>query len=310
MRQFLVKAGAFLSVIILLNLLVYKLSIYAVDQEEHKFLKLGKNIKCIFAGDSNVESAINDKLIPNSVNVAESGEAYLYTYEKLRSLLAYNDQVRYVFLGLSTQNLLKIVEDRWLFNSDFIIEGLMNYNYLLDNSDMILIFKKNPQAFLRGICSGIYTNFKTCFRGLPLNELNQEDIHFGGYQYLTRDKLQEDIKRNVYQDQSFEQGLLQEKYLRKISSLCRSRSVRLVLFNTPKHNLYRSSISREIKENYAAVTNTFSGDSLLDYSAFPLQDSCFSDLIHLNTKGAEIFSKYLNEKISSSNGGTDLKRSD
>jgi hypothetical protein len=300
MKQFLIKAGAFFAVIILLNFLVYKLSIYALDQQKQNFLKLGKNVNCVFAGDSNIESAVNDSLISNSVNVAESGEAYLYTYEKLKSLLNYNAQIRYVFLGLSTQNLLKIVQDRWLFNTDFIIEGLMNYNYLLDDADKILIFRKNPKAFVRGICSSIYTNFKTSFTGFTAGKPDLKSIHFGGYQFLTRDKLQEDISRNSYLDQSEEKGYFQEKYLKKISTLCRKRSVRLVLLNTPKHTFYRAGLSKGIIENYVSVTKTLSGDSILDLSAMPMPDSCFSDLIHLNNKGAEFFSEYLNRMISSS----------
>jgi hypothetical protein len=39
-----------------------------------------------------MECAINDSLISNSINIAQSGEAYLYTYVKIKSLLEYNKQ--------------------------------------------------------------------------------------------------------------------------------------------------------------------------------------------------------------------------
>jgi hypothetical protein len=36
----------------------------------------------------------------------------------------------------------------------------------------------------------------------------------------------------------------------------------------------------------------------MDYSVFPLPDSCYGDIGHLNYRGARIFSQYLQERFS------------
>jgi hypothetical protein len=49
--------------------------------------------------------------------------------------------------------------------------------------------------------------------------------------------------------------------------------------------------SKEFRDTYLP------GIKYVDYSAFPLPDSCYGDAVHLNYKGAEIFSKYLQENF-------------
>jgi hypothetical protein len=127
-------------------------------------------------------------------------------------------------------------------------------------------------------------------------------INFGGYKYLVRDKLQENIELNNSKPQKdfvFEEGKNQTKYLKLISDLCQQNNIKLILLNAPKHKSYTTSFNYNINDYGLTVHNILIQDSLLELSALPLQDSCYGDVTHLNYKGAFIFSKYLNEMIRS-----------
>ena len=297
MKRFLIS---FLVFILLVGSIVFGLSAlsdYAIKQRENNLLKISENINKVFLGDSNIECAVNDSLIPNSINIAQSGEAYIYTYAKIKSLLEYNDQIKTVFVGFSFWDLIKFTEDRWMFSSEFVIEEITLYNYLLNYYDKFLLIKNNPEAYIKGVLKSILSNFHVFVKSLHRGEFNGKLINFGGYVESGREILQEDIKKNTFKEQVFEEGLIQIEYLRKISELCRQRSIKLVLLNTPKHIYYNSNIPEAIRQNWISVRKSFSRDSLLDFSTFSLPDSCFGDLTHINAKGAKIFSLYLNEKI-------------
>ncbi|MGD0754423.1 MAG: hypothetical protein ABR927_05110 [Bacteroidales bacterium] len=303
MKSFLINLTLFILLIGSFAAGLSLLSDCAVKQRERKLLKINKNINKVFAGDSNIECAINDSLIENSINIAQSGEAYMYSYNKIKSLVKYNSQINTIFIGFSLWDLLKFTEDRWLFSDEFVIEEITNYNYLLNYSDKSILIKKNPVAYIRGLMKSIFSNLKVFIKSFYLKDFNGRLINFGGFENSGRDKLQEDIKMNLFKEQVFEEGLLQIEYLKKISQLCQQKSIKLVLLNTPKHLYYNTNIKEAIRQNWLSVRNSLSRDSLLDLSTFILPDSCFGDLTHLNFKGAKIFSKYLNVKINSNQSG-------
>jgi hypothetical protein len=68
----------------------------------------------------------------------------------------------------------------------------------------------------------------------------------------------------------------------------------LILINTP---VYKPEIYESIDKLNDFYDTYLSGVKYLDYSAFPLPDSCYGDIGHLNYKGAQIFSKYLQENL-------------
>lgn len=294
MKRFLVRSAFFIILVSLFLSVSYFLADFLIKQREQKLLKIKDDIKIVFAGDSNVECAVNDSLISNSINIAQSGEAYLYTYVKLKSLLEYNDQINTVFLGFSFVDLIKDTEERWLFRDDFVIEKIKTYNYLLNNSEKFLIIKNNPKAYLTGTKESIISNFFSFLKSYTSEVPKGKILNFGGYERVVLDKLQEDIKLNAFSEQNIEMGLLQEKYLKIISFLCQQKSIKLILINTPKHQYYSTRFNKGIKNNWFLVRNSLSQDSLLDLSSLSMPDSCFYDMDHLNYKGAKIFSDYLN----------------
>lgn len=266
---------------------------YSAKRTRNKTLELDKNIRIVFAGDSNIECAINDSIVESSINIAQSAETYLYTYIKLKSLIEYNNQIDTVFLGFSFNGLLKETEDRWMYE----ITKISFYNYLMGFSEKYILMQNQPRAYFQGLLQSIASNLLITIHSFTIIPPNKHVNYFGGYNYLIRSRLEE--AKIKYQDPEPEKGQIQEKYLNMISNLCDERSIKLILLNTPKHEFYNNYLNEEIKQNWIKVRTSLSQGILWDMSKFYLPDSCYGDLDHLNYKGARVFSQYLNGLIKS-----------
>lgn len=296
MRYFVLRISIFAVAFILFIGSMYIISDLYLNLRKQYFLKLKSNINIVFAGDSNIECAVNDSLIPNSVNIAQGGEAYLYTYVKLKSLLKYNKQIKTVFLGFSFHTLNQSREKTWLFEEDFVLEKNKYYNYLLGNRERSLIFRTSPKIYVQGIRDYTFTNFISVAKSYYSKNI----INFGGYKFLDRNKLQENIKLNKSKPDSvfhFEEGKYQIEYLKRISDLCKENKIKLILLNAPKHITLTKSFNYNKSDYGFAVSSILENDSLLDLSSLYFPDSCYADVTHLNYKGARIFSELLSEKI-------------
>lgn len=299
MKYFLKSVALFVLLVVSIVATLIFLSDCAVRSRKQSFLKVDDNIKFVFSGDSHVECSVNDELIDHSINIAQSGEAYLYSYAKIRSLLECNDQIKTVFIGFSYGDLLKDKEISWLFGKISVAEYIKNYNYILSGSDKSLIFKHNPKAYVKGLAKSVFPNSTAFIRSLsPEESGNSRLSNYGGYMYLLRDKLQEDIEMiDTYRQEPLVVSHVQEQYLMMLSQLCRQKSVRLILLNTPKYPLYNENVNQEIRQNWISFREKLQGDSLLDFSEMVLPDSCFGDMTHLNYRGAELFSLNLNDLL-------------
>lgn len=296
MRIFIFRFLAFSLIFISFVSILYVFSDLYLKNRMKYFLGISNNITIVFAGDSNVECDINDHEIPNSINIAQSGEAYMYSYFKLKSMLKFNKQIKVVYLSFSFHTLDKETDQIRLFDDEVLIEKNKFYNYLLETPERELLFTKNPKSYLLGIRDFTVENLKTIGKSYSSGKM----INFGGYKYLDRNKLQENIKINNSRPNvpfHFQRGEYQIDYLNRISALCHQNNIKLILINTPKHKSYTESIKPHIKFYKQIFKNVLEKDSLLDFSQMSFSDSCFADVSHLNYKGASIFSKFLKTKI-------------
>ena len=304
MKCFILKVINFILITGLTVIGLIILSDFAIKNRESRFLKVRDDVSVIFAGDSYVECAVNDRLIKRAINIAQSGEAYLYSYAKIKALLEHNRQIRTVYIGFSFGDLLMEKEKSWVFSSEFVTEKVQYYNYLMEPPEKSLILKNNPIAYLSGLTKSVNNNFQSFVKSYFSEDSSGSIKNFGGYKHLVRDKLSLDTELNLYNEQPVEKSLVQEKYLKMISELCRQNSVDLILFCTPKYKSYNANINDNIRQIWLQVRNSLPLDLLADYSAFILPDSCYGDLTHLNYKGAEVFSSYLNERLNSALTGS------
>lgn len=297
MKRFLLKLVIFAIIIILIFAGLILSSGYLINSRKDQLLKLSDDITYIFAGNSAVECAVNDRLVKHSINIAESGEAYLYSYAKLKALAETNKHLKAVFLGYSFADLLLEKEESWVFSDEFIIEKVQHYNYLLGPSERKLLFSNNPRAYFKGLIKAVINNISSALKARSKSKSPGQLIDFGGYKYLIRDKLKDDPGVDLNTKGPVIKSFQQVRYLNMISELCRQNSITLVLFTTPKHKSYNENLDSTNLQLWLDVRNSMAADSLLDLSRYLLPDSCFGDMSHLNYKGAEQLSQYLNNLI-------------
>jgi hypothetical protein len=245
-------------------------------------------------GDSHTEYAIDDHIFSRCINVAEGGTAYLYTYGKLRKFLNENSHIDTVLLSFHWGCLISSTDDIWIFKGEFISSKLSRYVTFMDKEELLLLYKGNRTMAFKAILQLPVNNLKAIYHFFKQHgEVNYKNLNIGGYNRLDRDKLYENIN-NYDNSRSTDIGKYQKNYLLKIVDLCKSKNVKLILINTPTYNATRYGHLTWLQDYY----NTYLNDTeYLDFSGFPLPDSCYGDIGHLNYKGAEIFSRYLDKEL-------------
>ncbi len=306
MRRFIINILIFCGLIVFIAVGLVILSEFCIKSRKSQLLRLRENITVVFSGDSNVECSVNDEIITNSINISTSGEAYLYSYSKIKAILEHNNQIKIVFLSYSPGKLTKYIEERWLYSDEYIIEKTRYYNYVLDKTEKRFLFKKNPKAYLKGTFQSVVFNFSGFFKSLNIRSPRKGILNFGGYKKMEINKLQSDIDRQKNIDMNDSEmilqkkwGYVQESYLMKISNLCKNKSAKLFLLKTPKYQREFKNDSIISESDILKFHNFLPSDSILDMSNFYLPDSCYADINHLNYKGAKIFSEYMNNLIHS-----------
>ena len=83
----------------------------------------------------------------------------------------------------------------------------------------------------------------------------------------------------------------------KIYKYCESNDLKLILINTPLHPLLEKKLKKHEIEHIDLKKLKMPNAIYLNHTNFQLPDSAFSDLSHLNHKGATIYSHYLKQQI-------------
>jgi len=276
---------------------------YLINKRKDYFLKASPDTYFVFAGNSTVECAVDDRLISHSINIAQAGEAYLYSYAKIKALLENNDNIRTVFISYSYADLLIEKEETWLLSDYFMVEKVQYYNYILGRPEKRFLAESNPDAYFRGVVKSIVKSYETVLKSFGTTGYTNSIPNYGGYKRLERDKLDVDPGIEPEEGEVVLQSLHQIRYLKMISEFCHQRSVNLVLLNPPKHKSYNENVSPGVKQLWLEVHQSLSTDSLLDLSGFQMPDSCYGDLSHVNFRGARLFSSHLNEILNSESAG-------
>ncbi len=251
-----------------------------------KPFKLACNVNEVILGDSHAKFAFNDSILVHSKNLSNSADSYFYSYLKLKKIISENNCIDTIFLSFSEHNLNKDIESRWLLNDTQLKQRLRLYFPLLDGEDLLFLLKHKTIDLFIGTFNQLY---------FPMY-VSRGTKKFGGYEDLYLDNLAQELenfkKQESNNDTSFIKADIEIEYLRKIAKLCRIKKISLILVNTPLHKVLHNH-----QDNlYQTYNKYFLDIPFFDYSTMSLDDSCFTDLVHLNKKGAIIFSNAFRNK--------------
>lgn len=250
--------------------------------------------KYIFLGHSHTQMALNDSLVDSSINLASAGEAYFYTYIKLNKILENNTEKKVVFIAYSNNSIVSEM-NCWIWDDIHILDRYRLYSAYTHFNEMKVLYENNPTTTFICNVKSIVNNFYYIFNLKNISEDNK----MGGYIYLVRDKtdsLLQAISKNhekVTEDTTI--SFTNIVYLKKIIDLCKIRDVPVYLIRNPLHSAYRR-IGNEARFQ-KILHNELAGTELLDFKNFPLQDSDYGDLEHLNYRGAKKYSLFINKLL-------------
>lgn len=266
-------------------------------------LQLDKNTTTIICGDSHTMRGLNDSLINNSINISQAAETYLYTYNVLTEILSNNSNIKQIILGCSFQNFGK-GRDNGITNTSNTNEMYIRYFTILNSNSRDILIKENWLSTLNAIPSV----YKAMLASIILNYTHYKQYTFvGQYEKANANNLSEDVLKSVIKKHfAFEDkfdGIIsnyQITYINKIVELCNDKKINLILLSTPLNYRYKNKIPQKNIFFFDKEINTLTHAhhvSFWDYSSYKMEDKYFEDPNHLNTNGATIFSKIIDQKL-------------
>lgn len=292
MKDFIKNIAIFFLALCFFNL-IFILSNFAFMTWSDTF-KLPQNKVTLILGDSATETAINDSILSNSINLSYSADSYFYTYLKLKTLISKNPGIETVLLAFSFHNIYESIEKEWIFDDQHVHSRFGKYYPLMDINDFKMLFSHKPIPIIEtffSISKQLPANiFKPIFKGETILHLS-----YGGYRYLERNKLDEAIDKLNSENppKTLSISKIEKQYLRKIVALCKNNGIQIIFVNTPKHPMLIQKRPNYVKQFYAFYNKNFATVLFLDFSKIKMPDSYYGDLTHLNFKGAKFFSEKL-----------------
>jgi hypothetical protein len=293
MKKFLIRLLTILTIVTATMLALVGGTFYLVSNVQLQ-PREGKNI--LILGASQTECAIDDNIFARSINLSGSGTAALFSYCKLRKILADNNQkIDTVLLSFDVYD--KSVDDAWLFGWGAKF-WLVN---LFDKDELSLHWQQNKPSLIRWIIQYPMYNLKGILKVILRKNTTYADWDWGGYASLHRDKLSQNIEiakmsrdENGSDATSLILSTYQLDYMRKMVDLCRSKNIACIFIACPT---YKPEIYGNIKAEYDNYTTYFDDVPFVNYRTLSFPDSCYGDILHLNYRGATIFSTYLQENF-------------
>lgn len=286
MKIFTKKIAVFFLILVLIVLVPFVLLNIYHSLFFNEF-KLSKNITTIFTGDSQIQTAVNDELIKNSINISSSAESYYFSYYKLQKYFSQNSQIKRVYLGFSYHSLSDSYEN-YIFGKQsgqisssnfFVLPIEERLKCLVWNSQTIFYYiKKIFRAEIAKVFTdhgvGYSNNFvNTCASEKSMNKkLNT--------QFYNKGKLNDFSEINL-------------DYLGRIISLCKEKKIELIFLTTPIHSYFRNKVPDVYRQKYSKIIKS-EKIKLFDLSALPLTDDCFiPDGVHVSKTGAVVTSNQI-----------------
>ena len=264
---------------------------FLMSTKEDK-LKLPADVHILFLGNSTIETSVDDKLIPHSFNFAKSAEHIEFAYVKLKMMKRINPQIDTVVVGID-DGILFSRDPKWGRHE-------INHPYFLtefDKDDVIANLNYRSWEWNKNYLTSLYDTYKLLFifTGRVPGRLDM-----GGYSYLVRDKLKEDVERLAQEasadnpeasstDRSVEKiSPATLHFINKMISFCKQNDITILFMSSPKHKaVWNGRLFPEIYRRY------FPSATMYDFTEVVYPDSCYGDTYHLNFRGAEIFSRQL-----------------
>ncbi len=248
------------------------------------------SIQTVFLGDSHIQLAINDTLLTQSKNLAQSSEPLYFSYYRLKTIITNNPSVKTVCLGFSYHSISSYYDE--------FIDG--KYSNAVSTRYFLELPFMEQMKLLYANRSDIFSYIKVVFKVGALAILSDEKpLPEGFLNNFSDTKADEMFMERRIKNQYYTEGHLYDfssrnmAYLQHIKTLCRQSNLRLVLMNTPLHPTYKNIVPQKFLEQYKQLITSLRIEEL-DLSQLLSDDSLFiPDGDHVSQTGAQRTTEYL-----------------
>ena len=289
MKKVIYRLIIFFTIPLTIFILITGIYYYNEKQEVTLNLKKFSNFENLIMGDSQMQRIKPNLFNYKTYNLASDGEHYYFTYQKIKKIISFkNHKVKRIILGFSLPHFSPVYNR--LFDLKFP-EGhnsLVRYLYFinLDNSEFIKLSDFTDKSTPRSIVKGIYS--KPDFGGLVLSNYKNPDS-------ITINRIFRMHYRIKKDEDSISSG--QIKYLQDIQRICNKNNIELYLVSTPFHSLYKKKIDSLYFRTLKNTLNSLQNVKYINYLNEQTNPNWLSDANHLNSKGADIYSKMISDSI-------------
>lgn len=284
MKKFIKRGVLFLIITGIVSLVVGFLSVFISKKTFDYKIKEKKNI--LIVGNSHTECSINDSILSNSINLSQSASSYFYSYMKIREFTKYNPQIDTVIISFSDNDLFS-EKEKWFSSSEKINNKMTRHIILFNKDDYLDLFKSNPievivQTFI------LYSDF--------YNLHTKKRDFIGSYNKINVNKIDEDIIEFNRSPPIIDSiiAITELQYLLKIYNFTQENEIKLILLNTPIYPILEKHFSVIRQRNCSSIArDQMPNATYFDHTSFVLKNSDYADLSHLNNKGSNKYSEFL-----------------
>lgn len=241
------------------------------------------SVKYVVLGSSHSACSFDEKFIKYLQNYSRSGEAYCYTYAKLKCLLANNRQIDTIFIEFSNPFIYD--NDEWLWSSKYLRYHYITLAPFLSFRDHYYLFKNHILSWCQTIPFFIRDATK------KIKKRNFDFSQYGSHETVNGiiDTTSKQSKINI------EHLNVQLYFLDKIVDLCKFYRVKLIFVRSP---LFPTFKYWETEVDFQNIRNKRYGEvPFWDFGHFMSEPYYFRDFQHLNQDGSEKFSIHFNSLI-------------
>lgn len=264
---------------------------------KYSSFELPATTKHLILGHSHPECAFDDSQLENFQNLAKGGEAYLYTYYKLREVLPENPQIESIWIEYSNSTISPAM-DQWTWGFEKLNAFYPRHAPFMDFTDVKFLYEKNKSDFLAVNSTSARINLLKVLR----NDLSVSG-DFGSFVPLDRSMstIQDTLVPSILETGLRDSVILSQtnlSFLDSIILLCDSYHVKVVLVRSPQH----PSFNRYNEEELHKLHKTrYKSSPFLDFNRAVVDSKHYGDPGHLNASGARRFTAYLKESMDSLN---------
>lgn len=266
--------------------------------EQHK-----NEINIMLLGSSQNNKDINPEYIDATmVSLANDGATLNLDTKILDNYINKLPNLEIVIFEVSYHSFETLKGPNWSKNHLFLnYYGINNYEGSIPLSQRFLI-SSNPKEYLRKFITpksklndNVYNEY-----GFVLNS----ESRFKKLNYdpdLIEQSSKDGYMKNRHQAENLEYYSITTSSLLRAIKLCQQKDIKVILLSPPKYYLYNSEMNKNIlsrRDDFLSKVKSEPNVFIFNFERlFEMETTYFLNEDHLNQKGSEVFTKYLNEKI-------------